>query len=182
MNADSLRDVLDVCRCFGERRDRQTPRNVEGCGKHLNGTAKAGTAQRRTKEYMDRAVERQGGANETDFRGRTSSKGTRETAGQMDEEVLGDDDHLYEEDFDNRTLDVCTHEFKLKNRQLDPAGNNRAIRLRNGVRVHQAHESSSTQPTIEIDSFSMSTARYEVPNANSFRAGWLGMCLQLGRI
>ena len=76
MNSDSLRDVLDACRCSG-RTARQA--HTEGCrqimGTDLTGTAKAEAAPRRAQTI---------GANETDSRGRNSTQGTRrETTGRM---------------------------------------------------------------------------------------------------
>jgi len=63
------------------------------------------------------------------------------------------DTHLGGEDFDNRIVEHCMQEFKLKNPGKDLAGNQRAIRrLRTQCERAKRTLSGTTQTTIEIDS------------------------------
>jgi len=63
------------------------------------------------------------------------------------------DTRLGGEDFDNRIVDFCLNDFKIKNCGKDMAGNYRAIRrLRTQCERAKRTLSSSTQATIEIDS------------------------------
>ena len=81
---------------------------------------------------------------------------------------------LHEEDFDNGTVDICTQEFKLEDRQLESAGKPSSHSL-SERRANEPRIYSSTQPTIEINSlfdkiefvsFSMSKTRFVVLNAS----------------
>jgi len=98
--------------------------------------------------------------------------------GVFEVKATAGDTHLGGEDFDNRLVDFCVAEFKRKNRGLDPSSNVRALRrLRTQCERAKRTLSSSTQTTIEIDSFyegqdfscTLTRARFEEMCMDYFR-------------
>jgi len=98
--------------------------------------------------------------------------------GVFEVKATAGDTHLGGEDFDNRLVDFCVSEFKRKNRGLDPSSNVRALRrLRTQCERAKRTLSSSTQTTIEIDSFyegvdfsvTLTRARFEEMCMDYFR-------------
>ena len=97
--------------------------------------------------------------------------------GIFEVKATGGDTHLGGEDFDNRLVDFCVREFKRKHK-VDPTGNNRAMRrLRTSCERAKRVLSSSSQTTVDVDSFyegidfmqNLTRAKFEELCADLFR-------------
>ena len=97
--------------------------------------------------------------------------------GIFEVKATGGDTHLGGEDFDNRVVDFCVREFKRKHK-VDPTGNNRSMRrLRTACERAKRTLSSSSQTTVEVDSFyegidfmqNLTRAKFEELCADLFR-------------